>query len=251
MPKITIGDIDVNYKIQGSGSPLLMIMGLSFNLLDWGKKFTDLLAQHYQLILFDNRDAGLTSQSTRPYNIVDMADDAAGLLYALKIPKAHVFGVSMGGAIAQQFALKYPNKLNKLILGCTMAGGACSQFGNISGVMNGNLLKLMFTSTFIENNLQELEAFIKETTPFHSRNGALQRQLQSFATHNTCDTLRNIKSSTLIITGDKDLVILPTNSDVIFNQIPDAKLEIIEDAAHGFSYSHADKTAQLIHSFLS
>ena len=112
-----------------------------------------------------------------------MADDAAGLLYALKIPKAHVFGVSMGGAIAQQFALKYPNKLNKLILGCTMAGGACSQFGNISGVMNGNLLKLMFTSTFIENNLQELEAFLKETTPFHSRNGALQRQLQAFATH--------------------------------------------------------------------
>ena len=117
--------------------------------------------------------------------------------------------------------------------------------------MNGNLLKLMFTPTFIENNLQEIEAFLKETTPFHSRNGALQRQLQAFATHNTCDTLRNIKSSTLIITGDKDLVILPTNSDVIFNQIPDAKLEIIEDAAHGFSYSHADKTAQLIHSFLS
>jgi pimeloyl-ACP methyl ester carboxylesterase len=246
MSKITVGDIDINYKIQGSGSPLLMIMGLRLSLLDWGKKFTDLLAQHYQLILFDNRDAGLTSQSTRPYNIIDMADDAAGLLDALKIPKAHVFGVSMGGAIA----LKYPNKLNKLMLGCTMAGGECSQFGDISGVMNENLLDLMFTPTFIQNNHQELEEFTKETTPFHSQDGALQRQLQAFATHNTCDTLLNIKSSTLIITGDKDLVIPPANSDVMFSKLPSAKLEVIADAAHGFSYSHADKTAQLIHSFL-
>ncbi|WP_309744397.1 alpha/beta hydrolase, partial [Chamaesiphon sp. OTE_20_metabat_361] len=114
MTQITVGDIDINYKIKGSGKPLLMIVGLSFSLLDWGNKFTELLAQNYQLILFDNRDAGLTSPSPRPYSIVDMADDAAGLLDALNIPKAHVFGVSMGGAIAQQFALKYPDKLDKL-----------------------------------------------------------------------------------------------------------------------------------------
>ena len=84
MPKITVGDIDINYQIQGSGSPLLMIMGLSFSLLDWVKKFVDLLAPHYKLSLFDNRDAGLTSQSTKSYDIVNMADDAAGLLEALK-----------------------------------------------------------------------------------------------------------------------------------------------------------------------
>ena len=112
MTKITVGDIDINYEIKGSGEPLLMIMGLSFSLLDWGQKFTELLSQHYQLILFDNRDAGLTSRSKRPYTIADMADDAAGLLDALGIPKAHVFGVSMGGAIAQQFALK----LNPIII---------------------------------------------------------------------------------------------------------------------------------------
>jgi pimeloyl-ACP methyl ester carboxylesterase len=77
MPKITVRDLDINYEIQGSGSPLLMIIGLKLSLLDWGKSFTELLAQHYQIIMFDNRDAGLTSQSTHPYT---MADDAAGLL---------------------------------------------------------------------------------------------------------------------------------------------------------------------------
>ncbi|AFY91536.1 alpha/beta hydrolase [Chamaesiphon minutus] len=189
MTQITIGDIDLNYQIQGSGEPLLMIMGLSFSLLDWGKKFTELLAKNYQLILFDNRDAGLTSPSPRLYSIVDMADDAAGLLDALHIPKAHVFGVSMGGAIAQQFALKYPDKLDKLILGCTMAGGNCSQLGDISGVMSGNLLDLLFTPTFIQNHRQELTEFLAETIPLHSRDAALQRQLQAFASHDTCDTL--------------------------------------------------------------
>jgi 3-oxoadipate enol-lactonase len=228
-----------------------MIMGLSFSLRDWGKKFTDLLSQHYQLILFDNRDAGLTSLSTRPYTIADMADDAAGLLDALKIPKAHVFGVSMGGAIAQQFALKYPDKLDKLILGCTMAGGECSQMGDIGGVMSGNLLDLLFTPTFIQHHQQELTEFLTETTRLHSRDTALQRQLQAFASHDTCDTLSDIQVTTLIITGEKDIAIPRSNSDLLAAKIPNVKLEIIiADAAHGFSYSHPDTTADLIHLFL-
>jgi 3-oxoadipate enol-lactonase len=250
MTQITVGDININYEIQGSGTPLLMIMGLSFSLRDWGKKFTELLAQHYQLILFDNRDAGLTSPSTRPYSIADMADDAAGLLDALNIPKAHVFGVSMGGAIAQQFALKYPEKLDKLILGCTMAGGNCSQMGDITGVMSGQLEDLLFTPTFIQNNRQELTKFLAETTPLHSKGESLQRQLQSFATHDTCDTLPDIKAPTLILTGDKDIAIPRSNSDLLAAKIPNVKLEIIADAAHGFSYSHPDTTTNLIHLFL-
>lgn len=250
MTLIPVGDININYQVQGSGKPLLMIMGLSFSLLDWGNKLTKLLAKNYQLILFDNRDAGLTSQSPRLYSIVDMADDAAGLLDALKIPKAHVFGVSMGGAIAQQFALKYPDKLDKLILGCTMAGGNCSQMGDISGVMSGNLLDLLFTPTFIQANSQELTEFLAETTPFHSKGDALHRQLQAFGTHDTCDRLTDIRATTLILTGDRDIAILPSNSDVLAAKIPHAQLEAIADAAHGFSFSHVDTTTNLIHHFL-
>ncbi len=250
MTQITVGDININYEIQGSGAPLLMIMGLSFSLRDWGEKFTELLAQHYQIILFDNRDSGLTSQSTRPYTIADMADDVAGLLDALNIPKAHVFGVSMGGAIAQHFALKYPHKLDKLILGCTMAGGTCSQPGDISGVMNGNLSELLFTPTFIQNHQQELAEFLSKTTPLHSKDDALQRQMQAFGTHDACDTLADIKAPTLILTGDQDIAIPRSNSDLLAAKIPNAKLAVITDAAHGFSYSDPDTTADLIHLFL-
>jgi 3-oxoadipate enol-lactonase len=89
MSKITVGDIDIHYLGFGSGQPLLMIMGLSFSLLDWGTQLLALLASHYQLILFDNREAGQNSQSQRNYTIQDTAE----LLEALNIPKAHIFGV--------------------------------------------------------------------------------------------------------------------------------------------------------------
>jgi 3-oxoadipate enol-lactonase len=250
VPNIKVGDIDIYYQTQGSGQPLLMIMGLSFSLLDWGTELPALLAPNHQLIIFDNRDAGLTSQSQRNYTIADMADDTANLLDALKIPKAHIFGVSMGGAIAQELALRHPSKVDKLILGCTFAGGNCSQNGDLSLLLNGNLLDLLFTPTYIKANQKDLKDHLAKTQPLHSKGEALQRQLKTLRTHNTCDTLSKISAPTLIITGDSDTAIPPSNSNVLVKEIPNAKLETIPNAAHGFTFSHAAKTAQLIHDFL-
>jgi 3-oxoadipate enol-lactonase len=251
MPNIKVGDIDIHYQIQGSGQPLLMIMGLSFSLLDWGTELPALLAPHYQLILLDNRDAGQTSQSPRNYTIQDMADDTAGLLAALNIPKAHIFGVSMGGAITQEFALRHPSKVDKLILGCTFAGGTCSQFGDFSPLLNGKVEDLLFTPTYIKTNEKLIKDHLAKAQPLHSKGEALQRQLKAIGTHNTCDTLSKISAPTLIITGDSDTAIPSSNSDFLVQEIPNAKLETILDAAHGFTFSHAAKTAQLIHDFLN
>ncbi|MDZ8263009.1 alpha/beta fold hydrolase [Nostoc sp. ChiQUE01b] len=86
MPENKVGDISIYYEVKGSGYPLLMIMGLSFSLLDWGDVFLDELAKHYQVIVFDNRDSGRTkSQSIDNYTTADMANDVAGLLNALGI----------------------------------------------------------------------------------------------------------------------------------------------------------------------
>lgn len=134
MPNARVGNIDIYYETLGQGTPLLMIMGLKFSLLDWGEKLPQELAQHYQVILFDNRDSGRSSRVTNTYSLADMANDASGLLNELGITKAHVFGISMGGMIAQHFALNNTSKLDKLILGCTMAGGGCSKPGSIGGI---------------------------------------------------------------------------------------------------------------------
>lgn len=250
MPITKVGEINVNYQIQGKGEPLLLIIGLSFSLLDWGAQFPELLSQHYKVILFDNRDAGATSQSPHPYTLAQMADDAASLLVALGEPKAHVFGVSMGGMIAQHFALKHANQLNKLILGCTAAGGTCSEFGDVSGLLTGNILPLLFTSEFIRDRQPDLTKLLQTTTPFHSQGNALQRQLQAMSTHDTCNLLGKITAPTLVITGDLDPVIPPQNSDFLAKNIPGAKQVTIQDASHGFCYSHPDTTANEIINFL-
>jgi 3-oxoadipate enol-lactonase len=250
MPKVTVGDLTVNYKTLGQGEPLLMIIGLSFSLLDWGTTLPDLLAQHYKVILFDNRDAGETSRSLYPYTLAQMAADAAGLLDALGEPKAHVFGVSMGGMIAQHFALNHADKLDKLILGCTMAGGSCSQPGTFNESFNGNVLELLFTSEFIQDNQADLGTFLQTNLPLHSKGEALSRQLGAISRHDTCDRLEKITAPTLVMTGDRDRVIPPRNSEILTQKIPGAKQEVINDAGHVFCFSHPDLTAKAILNFL-
>ncbi|MDZ8184922.1 MAG: alpha/beta hydrolase [Nostoc sp. ChiSLP02] len=251
MPETQVGDISIYYEVKGSGYPLIMIMGLSFSLLDWGDAFLDELAKHYQVIVFDNRDSGRTkSKSTDNYTTADMADDVAGLLNALGIAQAHVLGGSMGGMIAQQFALRHANKLNKLILICTMAGGNCSDFDPNN---QGDLFELLFTESYlsISNNREKLEDFFKKTSFYHSQQDGLIRLLQAHASHNTCNLLQGIKALTLIITGDSDSVIPPENSKILNNRISGSELKIIKQGGHGLLYSHTAELTTILIDFLS
>lgn len=254
MPQATVGTLSVNYKVKGSGAPLLLMMGLSFSLLDWGDELPDELAKQYQVILFDNRDAGQTTSSlVKDYTIADLADDAAGLLQALNIKQAHVFGVSMGGMVAQQFALRHASKLNKLVLGCTMAGGSCSTPANLASFTEGSLLDLLFTQSYlaVASNRKKAEDFLAKTSPYHSKREGLYRQLKAIYSHDTCNILKSIKAPTLIITGDSDVVIPPANSDVLKQKISGAVLAPpLKDGNHGFPYSHAMETASLLVNFL-
>lgn len=255
MPNITVNQLDLHYELLGQGDPLLLIIGLSFSLLDWGTDFPKRLSRHYQVILFDNRDAGQTSRTAQPYTLADMAEDAVGLLDALNIPAAHVFGISMGGMIAQQIALQHPHKLKKLILGCTMAGGACSYYGSppdsLNDALNHNPLDLLFPPAFLQAHRDRLMDFFATTVPFHSTGEALGRQLTAMNRHDTCDRLHQITAPTLIVTGDADRTIPPENSAFLAKAIPQAELEIIPGAGHAFCFSHPDVTAALIADFLS
>src|SRR6476659_3223043 len=112
----------IYWEEHGSGEPLLMIMGLGYALDMWHRT-APVMSQHFRTILFDNRGVGRSDVPSGPYPIPVMAADAAAVLDAAGVSQAHVMGMSMGGMIAQEFALQYPDRVSKLVLGCTACGG--------------------------------------------------------------------------------------------------------------------------------
>ena len=126
MPYQAVNDINMYYRVSGAGYPLVMIMGLAGNSDWWPDEFIERLSQDYRVILIDNRGAGRTDAPDMEYSIPMMARDTVSLMGALGIDKAHVMGISMGGMIAQEIALLFPDAVDKLALGCTNCGPAHS-----------------------------------------------------------------------------------------------------------------------------
>src|SRR6478672_4031421 len=121
--KVHVGDIDIAYKMLGKGDPILLFNGASDSMDAWDPSFLTGLSSNHTVIAFDQRGIGNTTAGTKPYTYLQLANDTAGLLDALKIPKADVMGYSLGGHIAQAFTLSYPDKVNRLILVATTCGG--------------------------------------------------------------------------------------------------------------------------------
>ena len=127
MAHIKVGDIELEYYTEGNGPPLLMVMGMGGQASSWGQEFLQLMQKNFTTVWFSNRGTGRSGQSQEATTVRNMADDAAGLLKALDIDKAHVFGISMGGMISQELVLNYPEMVQGLVLGCTMCGQAHSK----------------------------------------------------------------------------------------------------------------------------
>jgi pimeloyl-ACP methyl ester carboxylesterase len=264
MPTIPVGDINIYYEMLGQGEPLLLIMGLNANLLSWGPTLPARLAERYQVILFDNRGAGRTDQPDGPYTMEQMADDATGLLDALDIPSAHVFGGSMGGMIAQHVALNHADKVRKLILGCTMCGGSHAVSATpevLAYLMPDPTLNayeaawrgvpICYTPEFIDANKPLIEETLLAACEYPTRPAAYEAQLGAvMASHDTYDRLPQIAAPTLVLTGNHDVLIPPENSRILAERIPNAQLHEIDGAGHVFSISHPDASLAAITDFL-
>ena len=245
-PRVKVNDVRIQYETSGEGFPLVMINGLGLDLDNWDPRLVNELSKQFKLILFDNRGAGRSDASDKEYTIKLFADDTAGLMKALGVPKAHVLGLSMGGMVAQELALKYPEKVSKLILCSTHNGGldviqpsqkVVKMLAAGVNVMSKDewrriFLPLMFTADFIEKNPDFVEIVAQRFFRHPISREAYTRQLAAIQDFDAHDRLRRIKVPTLILHGRKDVLIPPENGSILAAAIPKAKFVYFENSAH-------------------
>jgi len=241
MPMARVNGFNINYKVEGQGEPLVMLMGLSAALGAWSSQ-VPLLKKYYKVIRLDNRGAGKSDKPAGPYTTKMMADDTVGLMDRLGIEKANFMGVSMGGMIAQEIAINYPQRVNKLILASTYAcndnqlNGATAEMIN-AGPLGGTtrLISLAFNKRFNRfyfNFMIWIYSIFASATKGDLNKKGIVSQTEACLKHNTVERLAYIDVPTLVIAGTADRVVKPSSSDTLVQKIPHARLCKIEHGSH-------------------
>lgn len=243
---------------QGHGAPLLLIMGLGWPSDAWHRT-RPLLAEKYRTIALDNRGVGRSEAPAGPYSIAQMAADAAAVLNAAHVNAAHVFGVSMGGMIAQEFALQYPNRVRSLILGCTAAGGphaVRAEDAAIQVLMTRGQDPDQFAAAigpFIYAQGTAAERMDEDTAvrrKWYPSADAYYAQLQAIMNWEGYSRLAQVSAPTLVLHGENDRLVPPENAKLIAGRIPGAKLVMIPGASHILGTDQPDAVHAAILSFL-
>ena len=249
MPKAIVNGINMYYEVHGKGLPLVMIQGFAGNHGAWFFQ-TPVFKNYYKVIVFDSRGIGKSGTSGEPYTIRTMADDVIGLMNHLNIDKAHILGLSLGGIVAQEIAISYPERVIKLILGSTIVGSEVKDVNpkmmdalgirevspdvDINEVDFRKLMNFMVSAAF--NKMLYRMVFVplsKFSLRYVDAEGCL-RQMASVAGYDTLDRLPLIKAPTLVITGTGDRIVSPSVSDVIASKIPNARLVKVKGGSHAF-----------------
>jgi pimeloyl-ACP methyl ester carboxylesterase len=260
------------YKRFGQGKPILFISGTSQTKDAWDPSLLSQLAAatNHTVIVFDNRGIGETTVGTKPFSIEQFANDTVGLLDVLQIGKADVLGASLGSFIAQELTLKYPQKVDRLILHAGFCGGnetiypsgraaetimtlsSPQALHNMTAEQQAMILaQIMFPPEWLEEHPEILNTVI-ELAPSRSASPEIiqQQGLASATWKGACDRLANITQPTLLIVGDQDLLAPAANSVMMAQRIPNSWLVIIEGTGHGAMWQVPNEFTVDIQNFL-
>ncbi len=247
---------------QGAGEPLLLIAGLGAQHRTW-RRIAPLLAEKYRVITFDNRGTGETEfPADELFTIPLMASDAKAVLDAANVEAANILGMSMGGMIAQEFALSFPEVTRTLMLTVTACGGrnAIPAKPEVYFALQGG------GSTTPEEAFWAMAEFIYDkNTPrqmleedLDSRDGQFtkpenfMRQMHAIISwQGSFDRLSKINAPTLVLHGKTDQLIPCENSKILADEIPNSKLVELENSSHIFTTDQTEKSAETILDFLS
>jgi len=252
------GGVKLVYEVRGSGPPLLLVQGLGYGRWGW-EPILGPLADTFRIAFYDNRGIGESDIPPGPYTTRQLADDAVAVLDAAGIDRADVLGASLGGMVAQELALAYPERVERLVLACTTPGGPSSH------PMPQQTVDLMTAAPtlppetalrrFVENALspEASEELIERILALRLANpfdpAGWQAQAAAGAAFDAFDRLGQIEAPTLVVTGDEDVVVDPRNSELLAEGIPSARLERVP-GGHLFFWEDPHELVALVKEFL-
>ncbi len=264
MPIITTDDIELYYQSYGDGEPLVLIPGFASGAWSWDWQVTA-LAKYFRVITFDPRGISRsTGSGLEALSIELIADDVAHILDAIGVGSAHILGVSFGGFVAQEFALKYPARVRKLVLASTSFGGSnhvspslrvLGAFASTDGLNSPDrirqYLSMSFSPDFVASEPDTVEEFCCLREANNVPEEVYLGQLRSAMLFDAQSRLSQIAAATLVISGDVDTIVPTQNSLNLAAAISGAKLEIMGDGSHMAFVEHAAKFNKIVRTFLS
>jgi pimeloyl-ACP methyl ester carboxylesterase len=264
MPRIRVGDIEMFYLDMGAGEvPLVLVMGFGGDHLAWGLQ-TPAFAANHRVILFDNRGVGQSDAPDVAYTTAMMADDTVGLLDALGIGRAHVCGVSMGGMIAQEVALRHPGRVATLQLHATLgrpdahmraltaAWRALRPAVGREDWMRALALWLFAPCTY-EERPEFVDAAVQNAVmnPHPQSLTGFLRQGDAVLSHDTLDRLAQIRCPTLVSVAEHDILVPPRFSHELVRRLVGAEFKTIAGAGHAYMWERPDSFNTMCLDFLA
>jgi pimeloyl-ACP methyl ester carboxylesterase len=262
MPKRRVRDIEMFWVEEGTGEPLVLVMGFGGDHLAWAFQM-QAFSERHRVLAFDNRGAGQSAQPDHPYTIRMMADDTVALMDAVGIGRAHVLGVSMGGMIAQEIALAHPDRVATLQLHCTLARPDAYVRALIDAwrevrttLPQAAALRTIFPWLFAPSTYNERPEFVEAllgnalANPYPQTTTGFIRQGDAIKNHDTLERLHGVRCPTLVSVAEHDILVPPRFSRALAQRIPDGRLQIIDGAGHVYFWERPEAFNTLCLDFL-
>jgi pimeloyl-ACP methyl ester carboxylesterase len=245
VPRARIGEVSLHYESTGVGAPVLLVMGLGMNATGWWRTVPVLAAAGLRVLSFDNRGVGRSARPRGPYTTAMLADDAVAVLDAAAVERAHVYGISLGGMIAQEIALRHPERVARLVLGATTSGGDGATAADRQTLeffqRRGQMTALEAVWASVPYNYSthtraehgdRIARDISQRLRYPIEPEFYAAQLAAALAHDTHERLAQIHAPTLIVHGLEDLMVPPANGRLLASRIPAARLLELPGAAH-------------------
>jgi pimeloyl-ACP methyl ester carboxylesterase len=261
MPVFESSTSDIYYEISGTGEPLVLVPGFASGMWSWFGQ--EVLAENFRLIEFDPSGIGRSRAKTANQSLDSFTNDLLGLLDELRLEKVHLLGTSFGGFVATEFALRFPERVKKLILACTTAGGPehispdveiLRSFTRNPEFTLGEQIRRFFRPAFTEKFNAEHAEIVEKVCQLREENVVNEEtyvaQLRTAFSFDVSARLSEIEHETLVITGDRDNLVPMQNSENLAAELTTATLKIVKDGSHMIFVENAAEFNELVARFL-